>query len=120
MLLTLEAGNGLPSLRVKRGDSALVHNWAMELQVSQGGASVVRVRALEREEHDFVSVLISKLVALGAGREQDGTIPRSFGQVVKLRGGRAGKRFSFNSSREGASRHFSLVPFVRAAHCGFV
>ena len=54
-----------------------VHDWAMELQISQGGAGIVGVRALEREEHDFVSMFISKLVALGAGREQNGTISRS-------------------------------------------
>ena len=54
------------------------HDWAMELQISQGGAGVVRVRALEREEHDFVSMFVSELVALGAGRKQDGAISCGF------------------------------------------
>ena len=51
----------------------------MELQITQGGAGVVRVRALEREEHDFVPMFVSELVALGAGRKQDGAIPCGLG-----------------------------------------
>ena len=67
-VLKSEEGCFLPGLQV--------HDRAMELQITQGGAGVVRVRALEREEHDFVSMFVSELVALGAGRKQDGAISR--------------------------------------------